>query len=170
MLNQAGRLAKPALFLCDRDELSQQALGKLRNVLKDAARTVTSDRGENSARNARIQIATYQTLGLDDDAKDVASFLTRHYPEPNSFSVIIIIIDECHRSAWNRWRVVPERNPDAIQIGLTATPRELREPKRLRREAGNLDGFRSIWVEQRERAGLIQHLRDGPMRRVRANG
>jgi type I restriction enzyme R subunit len=72
----------------------------------------------------------------------MSTVLTRHYPEPNSFSVIII--DECHRSAWNRWRVVPERKPDAIQIGLTATPRELREPKRLRREAGNLDGFRSI--------------------------
>ncbi|CRI67974.1 Type III restriction protein res subunit (fragment) [Thiocapsa sp. KS1] len=159
-LNQAGRLAKPALFLCDRDELRQQALGKLRNVFKDSARIVTSDRGENSARNARIQIATYQTLGLDDDAKDVASFLTRHYPEPNSFSVIII--DECHRSAWNRWRVVLERNPDAIQIGLTATPRQLREPKRQRREdqditANNLAYFGPPVYEY----DLIQAQEDG---------
>ena len=159
-LNQAGRLAKPALFLCDRDELRQQALGKLRNVFKDGARIVTSDRGENSARNARIQIATYQTLGLDDDAKDVASFLTRHYPEPNSFSVIII--DECHRSAWNRWRVVLERNPNAIQIGLTATPRELREPKRQRREdqaitANNLAYFGPPVYEY----DLIQAQEDG---------
>ena len=74
-LNQAGRLDKPALFICDRDELRQQAHGKLRNIFGDAARIVGSDRGANSARNARVHIATYQTLGLDDDAAEVASGL-----------------------------------------------------------------------------------------------
>lgn len=159
-LNQAGRLTKPALFLCDRDELRQQALGKLRNIFGDAVRVVGSSAGENSARNARVHIATYQTLGLDDDAAEVASFLTRHYPEPDSFSVIII--DECHRSAWNRWRVVLERNPNAIQIGLTATPRELRDPKRQHGEdrtitANNLAYFGPPVYEY----GLIQAQEDG---------
>jgi hypothetical protein len=50
--------------------------------------------------NACIHIATYQTLGLDDETDEVASFLTEHYPE-DAFSVIII--DECHRSAWGKW-------------------------------------------------------------------
>jgi type I restriction enzyme R subunit len=81
--------------------------------------------------NARIHIATYQTLGLDDDANDdgneaFASFLTDHYGE-DAFSVIII--DECHRSAWGRWSEVLKRNPNAIHIGLTATPRKLDESK-----------------------------------------
>ena len=72
-----------------------------------------------------LSLATYQTLGLDDD-EGFASFLTEHYPD-DYFSVIII--DECHRSAWGRWSEVLRRNPNAIHIGLTATPRQLREAK-----------------------------------------
>lgn len=50
-LSQAGQLPKPALFLCDRDELREQAYDKLSAAFGG---------------NARIHIATYQTLGLDD--------------------------------------------------------------------------------------------------------
>lgn len=124
-LHEAGRLTKPALFLCDRDALRSQAYEKMFAVFGDNARVVKTDHSDNAAKNAKIHIATYQTLGLDDD-DGYASFLTRHYP-PNSFS--IIIIDECHRSAWGRWSEVLKRNPDAIHIGLTATPRQLREAK-----------------------------------------
>jgi type I restriction enzyme R subunit len=124
-LHEAGRLTKPALFLCDRDELREQAYDKISKAFpKGSVRIVKSERGQNAARNAKIHIATYQTLGLDDDDQGYASFLTEHYPE-NSFSVIII--DECHRSAWGRWSEVLKRNPEAIHLGLTATPRQLRE-------------------------------------------
>ena len=41
----------------------------------------------------------------------------------------MIIIDECHRSAWGKWSEVLKRNPNAIHIGLTATPRQLRDAK-----------------------------------------
>jgi type I restriction enzyme R subunit len=125
-LHEAGQLPKPVLFLCDRDELREQAYNKLRAVFGDNARIVETKKGENAARNARIHIATYQTLGLDDPETDQASFLTEHYPV-DAFSVIVI--DECHRSAWGRWSEVLRRNPNAIQIGLTATPRQLRESK-----------------------------------------
>ena len=123
-LHEAGRLSKPVLFLCDRDELREQAYTKLKAVFGDNVRIVKTEHGENAAKNARIHIATYQTLGLDDEGADFASFLTEHYGE-DAFSVIII--DECHRSAWGKWSVVLERNKKAIQIGLTATPRQLRE-------------------------------------------
>ncbi|QVL49634.1 MAG: hypothetical protein KFB96_03775 [Thiocapsa sp.] len=58
--------------------------------------------------------------------------------------------------------MVLERNPDAIQIGLTATPRELREPKRQRREdqaitANNLAYFGPPVYEY----DLIQAQEDG---------
>jgi type I restriction enzyme R subunit len=125
-LHEAERLPKPALFLCDRDELREQAYTKLKAVFGDNARVVKTEHGENAAKNARIHIATYQTLGLDDDEGDFASFLTEHYGE-DAFSVIII--DECHRSAWGKWSEVLKRNPNAIHIGLTATPRELRVSK-----------------------------------------
>ncbi len=127
-LHEAELLPKPSLFLCDRDELREQAYNKLKAAFGDNVRIVKNERGENAARNARIHIATYQTLGIDEGTPDdqLGSFLSEHYPE-NSFSVIII--DECHRSAWGKWSQVLKRNPDAIQIGLTATPRELYEAK-----------------------------------------
>ena len=125
-LNEAGQLTKPVLFLCDRDELREQAYNKLKAAFGDNARIVKTERGENAAKNARIHIATYQTLGLDDDDAGFASFLTEHYGK-DAFSVIII--DECHRSAWGKWSEVLKRNPNAIHIGLTATPRQLHESK-----------------------------------------
>ena len=127
-LHEAGRLGKPALFLCDRDELREQAWDKLSKAFpKGSVRIVKAEKGKNTAKNAKVHIATYQTLGLDDDSQEYASFLTKYYSD-NAFSVIII--DECHRSAWGRWSEVLRRNPDAIQIGLTATPRQLREAKK----------------------------------------
>lgn len=121
---QAGLLPKPALFLCDRDELREQAYTKLKTAFGGNARIVETVRGQNAAANARIHIATYQTLGIDENGD--GSFLTDHYGE-DAFSVIII--DECHRSAWGKWSQVLTRNPNAIHIGLTATPRKLKPPK-----------------------------------------
>ncbi len=112
----AGQLRK-ALFLCDRDELRNQALGALSaHFASDAAKATTRD----PATNARVIVATYQTLGIDRDGD--ASFLRTHYPD-GCFSHIII--DECHRSAWGKWSEVLRRNPNAIQVGLTATPRDI---------------------------------------------
>ena len=111
----AGQLRR-ALFVCDRTELRDQAQGALHNVFgDDAAQATTND----PQKNARIIVATYQTLGVATDDDD-ASFLTDNYPE-NYFSHIII--DEAHRSAWSKWSTVLTRNSEAVQIGLTATPR-----------------------------------------------
>jgi type I restriction enzyme R subunit len=129
-LSQAEQLPKPALFLCDRDELREQAYTKLKAAFGDNVRIVKTEKGENAAKNARIHVATYQTLGLDDE-EGFASFLTEHYSD-DSFSVIII--DECHRSAWGKWSEVLRRNPNAIHIGLTATPRRLEESKHATEE------------------------------------
>jgi len=110
------------LFLCDRDELRSQALTAFSNAFgADAASVYRKPDGTNNAKNARVHIATYQTLGIDAAEAD-ASFLTSQYP-PGYFSHIVV--DECHRSAWGTWSEVLLRNPDAIQIGLTATPRQL---------------------------------------------
>ena len=119
-LSDSGQL-KRALFLVDRDELREQAHTRFHNVFGSDAKIVRerSD-GGNEAKNARVHIATYQSLGIHEHGD--ASFLRRHYPE-NHFSHILI--DECHRSAWGTWSEVLTRNSDAFQIGLTATPREL---------------------------------------------
>ena len=118
----AGQLRR-ALFVCDRDELRSQGAGAFQNIFgADAAPVFLKPDGTNNARNARVHIATYQTLDVDtDDA--TANFLMKHYPE-SYFSHIII--DECHRSAWGKWSQVLTRNRGAVQIGLTATPRQLK--------------------------------------------
>lgn len=111
----AGQLRR-ALFVCDRDELRSQGLGAFQNVFGADAAEVTSS---NPQKNARILIATYQTLNVAGEEEE-GKFFLENYPE-NYFSHIII--DECHRSAWGKWSIVLRRNPDAIQVGLTATPR-----------------------------------------------
>lgn len=136
----AGQLSR-ALFLCDRDELRSQALRAFQDAFgADAAEVRPDADGRNAARNARIHIATYQTLGVaapnaatanagngDRDRDEygdagAASFLTEHYPENH---ISHIIIDECHRSAWGQWSQALTRNAAAVHIGLTATPRRL---------------------------------------------
>jgi len=112
-----------ALFICDRDELRNQGLVAFQNLFGADAAAVSSG---NPQKNARILIGTYQTLNVDSDEAD-ANFLTTNYPE-NYFSHIVI--DECHRSAWGKWSQVLKRNPDAVQVGLTATPRRLEMTER----------------------------------------
>jgi type I restriction enzyme R subunit len=158
-LQEAKRLPKPALFLCDRDELRTQGHNKIKAAFGGSALIVETVNGQNAAKNARVHIATYQTLGLDDEDTDTVSFLSEHYP-PDAFSVIII--DECHRSAWGRWSEVLLRNPNAVQIGLTATPRQLRESKNQSKEdeiitANNLKYFGEPVYEY----SLIQAQEDG---------
>ena len=116
-ISDAGLLRR-ALFVCDRDELRSQAAAAFQNLFGSNAAIVTSSEPQ---KNAKILIATYQTLDVDQ-ADSSANFLRKHYPE-NYFSHIII--DECHRSAWGKWSEVLTRNPDAVHIGLTATPRQL---------------------------------------------
>ncbi len=114
----AGQLRR-ALFVCDRDELRAQAATAFQSLFGADAAIVSSS---NPQKNARVLIATYQTLDVDTIEAN-ANFLTTNYPE-NYFSHIVI--DECHRSAWGKWSQVLTRNPDAVQIGLTATPRQLK--------------------------------------------
>ncbi len=114
-LAQSGQLRK-ALFVCDRDELRTQGWSKMHAVFGDNAQIATSD---DPKTNARIVIASYQTLNITDKDKE-PRFWRENYP-PGTFSHIII--DECHRSAWGKWSIVLTDNPDAVHIGLTATPR-----------------------------------------------
>lgn len=94
----AGQLRR-ALFVCDRDELRNQALTAFQNEFGADAAAVS---GGNPQKNARILIATYQTLDVDTD-EAAATFLVANYPE-NYFSHIVI--DECHCSAWGKWSQV----------------------------------------------------------------
>ncbi|MFH1231776.1 MAG: DEAD/DEAH box helicase family protein [Planctomycetota bacterium] len=135
----AGLLHR-ALFVCDRDELRAQGLGAFQNIFGSDAAEVS---GSNPQKNARVLVATYQTLNVASDTED-AKFFLDNYPK-NYFSHIII--DECHRSAWGKWSIILKNNLDAIQIGLTATPRSFTGGKKEERKedeqitANNLEYF-----------------------------
>ena len=101
----AGQLRK-ALFLCDRDELRTQAVTAFQDKFGTNAAPVENG---NPQKNARVIIATYQSLGISKEDDD-AGFLVENYPE-NYFSHIVI--DECHRSAWGKWSQVLTRNSNA---------------------------------------------------------
>jgi type I restriction enzyme R subunit len=118
-------------------------------------------------KNARVHVATYQTLGLDkhtgsgETAARLESFLTRFYPE-NYFSHIVI--DECHRSAWGSWKVILERNARAVQVGLTATPRKLKineNTEEVRNDEAISANNYTYFGEPVYEYGLAQAMEDG---------
>lgn len=114
-----------ALFVCDRTELRDNGLGDFQASFGNNAAEVDT---RNPQKNARVLIATYQTLDQkvrDADGKET-TFFAKNYP-PGFFDVIVI--DECHRSAWGDWFAFLKSNFDAIHIGLTATPREIELPE-----------------------------------------
>lgn len=157
-LAEAGHLRK-ALFVCDRTELRDQGIGAMKQLFGSDAAEVTAG---SPQKNARVLVATYQTLGIDRDESD-ASFLLDHYPE-DYFSHIVI--DECHRSAWGKWSEVLRRNPSAVQVGLTATPREIALPRGV--EAEDLGGDRRLMADNVRHFGepvyaydLAQGINDG---------
>lgn len=120
-IEDAGQL-RNALFVCDREALRTQAQSALNDVFGGNVAEASSN---DPQKNARVVVATYQLLNVDgrnddDDDANTAAYIERHYPA-NYFSHIII--DECHRSAWNKWSQVLRLNPNAVHIGLTATPR-----------------------------------------------
>jgi len=105
---------KKVLYLTDRAEVLRdqaynefKALGDARDKIIEGKTPKTRD----------IYFATYQTLySLHDNER-----LYKKYP-PDFFDMVII--DECHRSGWNRWYEILQYFGDAIHFGMTATPKK----------------------------------------------
>ena len=104
---------KKVLYLTDRAEvLRDQAYNEFK-VFGDARAKIIE--GETPTVKD-IYFATYQTLYSIHDNKRI--YLNY---KPNFFDMIII--DECHRSGWNRWYEILQYFKDAIHFGMTATPK-----------------------------------------------
>ncbi|MFE0134979.1 DEAD/DEAH box helicase family protein [Streptomyces sp. NPDC059037] len=144
LLRHAG--ANRVLFLVDRNNLGRQAYNEYRDFVPLGARTPLHEqmplrlfsRGA-VADSDKIVISTIQRLwckltGIPVPAEDDENFereradrlagpvasvgYCRDLP-PDFFDVIVV--DECHRSIYGRWRPVLEYF-DAHVVGLTATP------------------------------------------------
>ena len=105
-----AKWVKRILFLCDRRELRKQADGVFKEFLPTEPRTFVSSKTA-SDRDKRIYLATYPAMMKCFESFDVGFF-------------DLIIADESHRSIYNKYRDL-FRYFDALQVGLTATPRNV---------------------------------------------
>lgn len=104
---------KRILYIADRIFLRDQAhnnefypFGNSRAIIKEGKALKTRD----------IYFSMYQSLYCEQEDK-------RLYQEYPSDFFDLIIIDECHRSGFGTWNEILKHFKDAVQIGMTATPK-----------------------------------------------
>lgn len=111
-----GKYVTNILFLADRTALVKQARDDFKNYLPYMSLCNLCTNKDD--RSARIVFSTYPTmLNAIDTAKSKAGqrlFTPAHFD--------LIIIDECHRSIFKKYRAIFEYF-DALLVGLTATPK-----------------------------------------------
>ena len=124
LLNSKALKREHILFLTDRNSLKDQAYRAF-SAFTSAERIQIDKDVVAQGRHlvGKIFFANYQNLDEELDGKKVYE----HY-DPDFFD--LIVIDECHRSGFGDWFGVLEHFGSALQLGLTATPRELEEGKR----------------------------------------
>lgn len=106
------------LYLADREALIEQPKRKDFSVAFGDGPLWRVAGGPNRSRE--IYFATYQAMAGGDDEDE----LFRDY-RPDFFD--LIIVDECHRGSAaenSSWRRILEHFADAVQVGLTATPKQ----------------------------------------------
>lgn len=121
MMNGDSLPRQHVLFLTDRNSLKDQAFRAFSAF--SSSERVTID-GETVAKGqhlvGKVFFANYQNLAEELNGKE----LYKHY-DPDFFD--LIVVDECHRSGFGDWFGVLEHFDSALQLGLTATPREIDE-------------------------------------------
>ncbi len=135
---KAGRVGR-TLFLADRNILVDQTMvndfrpfGGVMAKLSTSAKTIERDDGNKidlptvdpKARRVdpafEVYLGLYQALTGPDERKKVF----KHF-KPTFFD--LIVVDECHRGSAaedSAWREILEYFSGAVQVGLTATPKE----------------------------------------------
>lgn len=127
-LQEDGGRRPRILFLADRNILANQAFNSFSAFPEDALVRIDPKQIRNKGempKNGSIFFTIFQTFMSGDNPEDeVLSERVREYPE-DYFD--FIIIDECHRGGANdegRWRKILEYFSPAVQLGLTATPKQ----------------------------------------------
>jgi len=112
-----AKKVKRVLFLVDRNILADQTLV---NDFKPFGSVMTKIKNRKIDPAYEIHLGLYQALtGPDEEDKIYKSV------SPDFFD--LIVIDECHRGSANddsAWREILEYFDGAVQLGLTATPKE----------------------------------------------
>lgn len=106
------------LFLVDRNILANQAKNSDFRPFGHDIMTKVGNRKVD--RSYQVYFALYQSLTGTEEAKNIFKEFS-----PEFFD--LVIVDECHRGSANEesaWRSVLEYFDSAVQIGMTATPKE----------------------------------------------
>lgn len=109
--------AKRILFLADRNVLVDQTLV---NDFKPFGSVMNKIRNRKIDPSYEIHLGLYQALTGPDESDKIFKSVSQDFFD-------LIVIDECHRgsaAADAAWREILEYFSGAIQIGLTATPKE----------------------------------------------
>ncbi|UNT14092.1 type I restriction endonuclease subunit R [Pseudomonas sp. I3-I5] len=133
LLNGKSLKREHVLFLTDRNSLKDQAYRAFSAFSASERVQIDKDtvaHGQHLV--GKVFFANYQSLDEELDGKKVYE----HY-DPDFFD--LVVIDECHRSGFGDWFGVLKHFGSALQLGLTATPRELEE------------GDRSLTAEEKRR-------------------
>lgn len=104
------------LFLADRNILRDQAyntFGPFADGASDPRQII--EEGQINL-NRELYFGIYQALWSGEEGNRLYQRLP-----PAFFD--LIIIDECHRSGFGTWNEILRHFPDAIQLGMTATPK-----------------------------------------------
>jgi len=112
-----AKRVKRVLFLVDRNILADQTLV---NDFKPFGSVMTKIRNRKIDPSYEIYLGLYQSLTGPDDEDKIFRSVKRDFFD-------LIVIDECHRGSANEdsaWKEILEYFDSAIQLGLTATPKE----------------------------------------------
>ncbi|TNF06691.1 MAG: DEAD/DEAH box helicase [Gammaproteobacteria bacterium] len=112
-----AKKAKRILFLVDRNILADQTLV---NDFKPFGSVMTKIKNRKIDTSYEIYLGLYQALTGPDEEDKIFKSVSRDFFD-------LIVIDECHRGSANddsAWREILEYFDGAIQLGLTATPKE----------------------------------------------
>jgi len=101
------------LYIADRVMLRDQAYNKFFEPFGGAREVI---KGGEAPKIRDIYFATYQTLYSEKNGK-------RLYQEYSPDFFDMVIIDECHRSGYGRWREILDYFSNAVHFGMTATPK-----------------------------------------------
>ena len=112
-----ANVVKRTLFLVDRNILADQTLV---NDFKPFGSVMTKVKNRKIDPAYEIHLGLYQAITGPDEADKIFKNVT-----PDFFDMIVV--DECHRGSAaedSAWREILEYFSTAIQIGMTATPKE----------------------------------------------
>ncbi|TVZ39355.1 type I restriction enzyme R subunit [Alteromonadaceae bacterium 2753L.S.0a.02] len=112
-----AKKAKRILFLVDRNILADQTLT---NDFKPFGPVMTKIKNRKIDPSYEIYLGLYQAMTGPDEEDKIFKNVTSDFFD-------LIVIDECHRGSAkddSAWREILEYFDSAIQLGLTATPKE----------------------------------------------